>query len=179
MWLVVSPQIGNTMNADEYQLACKHVIPIGYQPFNRCKAQHAYMMLGIDDLYLDEQFDKAKFRLDEEFCEWIYEEMDRGKKIYPNQDVPDIGKYISKIAHTTIFSNDIFQFYCRKKGYGAQKSKALKELLELNGFYIIDKELSIITKDELKQLNEKYSLEDALKIANVNPKAKPMIVITG
>lgn len=64
----------------EYQSMEKHVIPVGYQPFNRCRSQHAYMVLGIQDLYLDAQFDKAKFLLDEDFCEWIYEEMGKGEK---------------------------------------------------------------------------------------------------
>lgn len=85
----------------------KHVIPVGYQPFNRCRSQHAYMVLGIQDLYLDAQFDKAKFLLDEDFCEWIYEEMGKGEKIYPHKDVPDITKYISKIANTHIFSKSV------------------------------------------------------------------------
>lgn len=179
MWLVVEPAKNNCGENSEYQSMEKHVIPVGYQPFNRCRSQHAYMVLGIQDLYLNAQFDKAKFLLDEDFCEWIYEEMGKGEKIYPHKDVPDITKYISKIANTHIFSKSVFDEYCKLNQYNQKRSEILKNSLKQEGFFISDRELTFIEPDKLKQLNEKYTLEDARRIADIKPVAKPMIVITG
>ena len=117
--------------------------------------------------------------MDEDFCEWIYEEMGKGEKIYPHKDVPDITKYISKIANTHIFSKSVFDEYCKLNQYNQKRSEILKNSLKQEGFFISDRELTFIEPDKLKQLNEKYTLEDARRIADIKPVAKPMIVITG
>ena len=51
------------------------------------------------DLMKDKLFKKVKFRLTEDFCKWIYEEMDCGQVIYPNDE--DIAR-IQDIVHTTL-----------------------------------------------------------------------------
>lgn len=48
------------------------IIPVGYQPFMRCSHQHGYMLLTNEDydLLQDGRFDKFKFRLTENICNW-------------------------------------------------------------------------------------------------------------
>lgn len=176
MWLDVNPSKGQNTSL-EYNFAEKHVIPVGYQPFSRCKAQHAYMLLGVTDLYMDEQFDKAKFRLNEEFCRWIYEEMDKGKKIYPAADVPDVSSYVGKIARTKFFSKSVFDYYCELKKYDVKAKKRLKDNLIRAGYFVSEKELSFISQEEIESINKSYTLEDAYRIAGVQPLAKPIMIL--
>ena len=62
-----------------------------------------------DDLFLDKRFDKFKIRLSEDICSWIYEEMDRGGAVYPNDDIPDISAEIEGINSITGFSSNVFE----------------------------------------------------------------------
>ena len=87
--------------------------------------------------------------------------------------------YISKIANTHIFSKSVFDEYCKLNQYNQKRSEILKNSLKQEGFFISDRELTFIEPDKLKQLNEKYTLEDARRIADKKLVAKPMIVITG
>lgn len=178
MWLAVKPRKGKKCS-QEYLDAEKHVIPVGYQPFARTKAQHAYMMMGIDDLYQDSQFDKAIFRLDENFCRWIYEEMDRGDKIYPHADVPNISKYIQKIAKTRVFNRALFEDYCNHSEMTGKERKRLEEDLLQNGYIISDKSVEFASEEEIKKINQEYSVEKALELAEVEIKSMPLIVMTG
>lgn len=174
MWCVVNSPKDCNGNNDTFLQAMNHIIPVGYQPFGRCKAQHAYMLLGKTDLYLDSHFDKAKFRLDEDFCNWIYEEMDGGDKIYPYNDVPDITKYIGKIAQTKVFSKSIFDSYCEHRNI--EKSRLKHELL-VAGFFVSDSEISYISDDELRKINTEYTLDKAFSIADVDIKNYPLFMI--
>lgn len=85
------------------------ITPIGYQPFMRCSQQYGYMMLVKDknyDMMQDPLFDKFKFRLDEELCSWIYEEMDIGTD--GKQKLKDIlkGYGYSIRSHISYISNN-------------------------------------------------------------------------
>lgn len=176
MWLTVNSRKGEPRN-QEYLDAEKHVIPVGYQPFARTKAQHAYMIMGVDDLYQDSQFDKAVFRLDEIFCRWIYEEMDRGDKIYPHVDVPDISKYIQKIAKTRVFNRPVFEDYCNCLKISDKERKRLEEELLQNGYMISDKSLKFASKEEIEKINREYSVEKALELAEVEIKSMPLMLL--
>jgi len=69
------------------------ITPVGYQPFMRCSNQYSYMMLtdinGKYDMLCDPLFDIYKIRLEEGFCKQIFEQMDCGNKIYPNESLSD------------------------------------------------------------------------------------------
>ena len=60
---------------------------------------------GFIDCLKSVRFEKAKFRLSEDICDWIYHEMDNGKKIYPEGDsIPEISPYFEKIANSHVFN---------------------------------------------------------------------------
>lgn len=176
MWLAVKSPKDTDENAAHLQ-AANHVIPAGYQPFGRCKAQHAYILLGENDLYMDAHFDKAKFRLDEDFCRWIYEEMDCGKKIYPYDDVPDITESISQIANTKFFSKSVFDNYCNVRNMKSEDKQRLKQILLKHGFFISENEIKYIDEDILRQINNEYTVERAFQIADIDIKRFPMFVL--
>lgn len=80
--------------------------PVGYQPFMRCDHQSAYIIeAGAPyDLYLDETFAKYRFRLTAELCREIYEEMDGGLAIYPNEGLKEHLAVVEKIKRLEQYS---------------------------------------------------------------------------
>jgi len=88
------------------------IIPIGYQPFMRCSAQYSYAISVKDeayDLLEDPLFDKFRIEHDEDFCRWIFEEMDCGAKVYLHGDIPKIECYMEKIRNIHTISKKTFE----------------------------------------------------------------------
>lgn len=132
------------------------VKPIGYQPFMRCSFQSGYTIPVKDirfNLFQDIGFHKFKFRLTEEICNWIYDEMEQGKKIYPNE-VNGLTEIVNKINQTKIFSKDAFDKAFEV--YKPQKSK--EEIIELlkNENIIIKDDFVLITDDEIAKLDKEW-----------------------
>lgn len=100
--------------------------------------------------------------------------MDGGDKIYPYNDVPDITKYIGKIAQTKVFSKSIFDSYCEHRDI--ERSRLKHELL-VAGFFVSDSEMSYISDDELRKINTEYTLDKAFSIADVDIKNYPLFMI--
>lgn len=86
------------------------ILPIGYQPFMRCHSQHGYGICMKDSFPLqeDSQFEKLHFRHDEKFSREIFEKMDCGRKIYPQEGLNQFDDIIDQIKHTTIFSKEAY-----------------------------------------------------------------------
>ena len=158
-----------------------HIIPVGYQPFSRSRAQSAYMLMPISseyDMMKDTCFAKLKFRLTENLCEWIYQEMDRGRKIYPKTDVPDLEKYISEIAKIpTVFSRSTFNFYCEKNKLTSIQADVLEKNLLCYGYIISKHDLTYISDKEARKLNKKYNLEYITRKFKIKPSARPFWAI--
>lgn len=92
------------------ELHLAQVTPVGYQPFMRCSSQSAYLIEAGHpyDLFQDPSFEKFKFRLTENICEWIYNEMDGGKKVYPNEMFNTCDDVIGALIKTKKFSETAF-----------------------------------------------------------------------
>ncbi len=139
-------------------------MPIGYQPFMRCHSQYGYMLItkNVDfDLYQNQLFNKFKFKLDEDICNFIYEKMDKGGKIYPNDDVPELVGLIDRIKNSKFFSRKAFDSLCEGFKYSEEtKNIAQKRLNEL-GITISD-DIKFISDLELNDINKKYSVDYAL-----------------
>lgn len=106
------------------------ILPIGFQPFMRCHSQYAY---GIrmdrpfplqDDVY----FEKLHFRHSEKLSNEVYEMMDGGKKIYPQEGLDDFRDVIETIRRTTSFSDEAFQYALEKNSYFSEVDKCKMEL---------------------------------------------------
>ena len=145
-------------------------MPIGYQPFKRCHNQYGYMLVTRDidyDLFQNKFYNKYKFKLDEDICHYIYEKMQRGEKIYPNNDVPELVEIIDRIKKSKTFSKKSFDSLCEGFKYSEEtKNLALRQLTEF-GITISD-EIKFISDNELKNINKKYSVDYALsKVPNI------------
>lgn len=156
------------------------ILPVGYQPFMRCKNQYAYMLLSLNenyDMLFNPLFEKLRFRLDEDFCQWIFELSDNGNSIYPNDDIPDLSKYMAKINHSHHFSQDSFEFLSEQRNYTESDRKQRKALLEEYGFHIIQGRREYITANELRKINKQYTIDRAIALTNVTPKLRPLLTI--
>ena len=156
------------------------ITPIGYQPFMRCAQQHGYMLLTKDksyELYQDPLFDKFKFKLTEELCNWIYEEMDKGNKIYPNSDIPDISNYIEPINSSKKFSCSVFQEVMKSHKVPEDKWQMFQDNLSLYGVTIGD-ELEHICKKDLERINKQYNADYAMSKVDCSPQVNPILKLS-
>ena len=113
-----------------YGIKNSHAIwPIGFQPFRRCDMQTGYGIFMNEPFPLqdDIQFEKLYFRHDEKLSKWIYEEMEQGKKVYPNEGLEDFFDIIDAIIKTNVFSEEAFLF-------GMQHSKYFHDELNVKEY---------------------------------------------
>lgn len=164
------------------------ITPIGYQPFMRCSTQYGYMMNTDEnyDLMQDKLFKKLKFRLTEDFCNWIYEEMNCGRAIYPNDN--DIAR-IKDIVHVVSCLNNSVEFSkynaenVRKDITSVLMNEPEKELdpgyyfssLKRLGIKIKD-EVELLSDKKIEKINKRYTI-DKVEGKMELPKCSPMIVI--
>lgn len=157
------------------------IAPIGYQPFMRCSAQHGYMLLVKDEKYnmlKDPLFDKFRFEHDEEFCKWIFEEMDCGNKVYPHDDIPQITEYMEKIKNSHQFSQKMFDHIVLERWhFSEQQARAVRQDLQQHGYTIVRGQKEFITHNKLRKINRKYSADIAYSKLDIPPIARPMIKI--
>lgn len=141
------------------------ILPIGYQPFMRCHSQHAY---GIHmekpfPLQEDYSFEKLRFRHNEKLSRAVYERMDGGKKIYPQEGLNDFSDVIQKIKSSTIFSREAFESVLNREGIYSSEAEAKKVMSEIG---IAGKPVEILPGDlkpafglsrqRINALNRKY-----------------------
>lgn len=154
------------------------IIPVGYQPLMRCSAQYAYMLLTEKDydLFKDRRFDKFKFRLTEDICEWIYEEMHHGDCIYPNDDIPDISKEVESMNSQHKFAKTVFDAVAEDFRLSSDNKALALQFLEQHGFEITD-DCFCITPEKLAQINDAYSANQAMGRAKITPKMSPLFTV--
>lgn len=167
---------------ENYKSNSQRITPIGYQPFMRCSSQNGYMLLISDegyDMLRDNEFEKFKVELTEDFCNNIFDEMERGDLIYPQKDVLGIYDYMNKINKTTKIPQSIFnQFVCDKhlSDKGADEIKS--QLLDY-GYRVVRDSFPKEVKKYLKNINRNYTVQKAIKFSNVAPVSRAMVYVPG
>lgn len=129
-----------------------------------------------DDLFLDKRFDKFKFRLTEEICNWIFDEMQQGALIYPNDDVPDISAEIEGINTITMFSQGVFEEVAKDFNISHQYYDDLIKMLKKVGIEIKEN-VTVIEPNKLEQINQDYSAEKVMKMIGITPQLSPLIIL--
>ena len=83
-------------------------LQIGYQPLQRCAQQSGYIYPMRNEPSLQENwhFEKMRFRQSVEISQQVYEMMDGGKKVFPNEGVNELRDYIEQIKHSVVFTKD-------------------------------------------------------------------------
>ena len=83
-------------------------LQIGYQPLQRCAQQSGYIYPMRNEPSLQENwhFEKMRFKQSVEVSKQVYEMMDGGKKVFPNEGVNELRNYIEQIKHSVVFTKD-------------------------------------------------------------------------
>lgn len=86
------------------------IFPIGYQPFMRCHSQYGYGLHMRNSIPLQENsiFERKCFRHSEALSEAVYELMDGGRKIYPEEGLDEFQDILDTIAASVSFSEAAF-----------------------------------------------------------------------
>lgn len=87
-------------------------LQIGYQPLMRCHSQSAYVfpMRENAPLQMNNKFEKWRFEQNEELSNYVYEMMDCGRMVYPEEGITSILDIVGKIQKSHIFSEDDILF---------------------------------------------------------------------
>ncbi len=140
------------------------ITPIGYQPFMRCSTQHGYMLLAKDetfDLLQEPLFDKFRIEHNEDFCQWIFEEMGRGSKVYPHGDIPKIEQYMEEIRNKRVISRSTFESRMDAWGYSRQEAQQTEQQLQKEGYTIHRNDIEHIHYAKLQKINKQYNIDTA------------------
>ena len=88
-------------------------LQIGYQPLQRCAQQSAYIFPMRNEKPLQENwfFEKMRFKHSVELSKQVFEMMDGGKKVFPNEGISELQDYIDRIKHSTVFSMKELSLY--------------------------------------------------------------------
>ena len=149
-------------------------LQIGFQPLLRCHSQNAYVfpMRENAPLQLNNKFEKLRFEQSEELSNYIYEIMDCGKKVYPEEGITSIIDVIEEMKQSNIFSEDDIQFV-----YEMDVDKALFPSIEEFKAALVETEVSIdgtrrkieIVRDDIIYLTDLSRLDSINKIYdNIN-----------
>lgn len=81
-------------------------LQIGYQPLQRCAQQSGYIYPMRNELPLQENwhFEKMRFKQSVVVSQQVFEMMDSGKKVFPNEGVNKLRDYIEQIKHSVVFT---------------------------------------------------------------------------
>ena len=150
------------------------VFQIGCQPFFRCKEQSGYVMPVRTDSPLQDNLylEKMRFKQSVELSERVYEMMDGGRKVFPEEGISEAMPTIRQIQNSHIFSKDDLE--CAYEIDEADKNlfPTIDSLHEALQNFTIDGEKIIIQDDHVsyplprptrRRINKKYNKTDINK----------------
>lgn len=154
---------------NDYYICNNVILPIGYQPFMRCHSQHGYGICMEEPFPLQEDtsFEKLRFRHSEELSNYMYEKMEGGRKIYPQEGLNDFEDIIERIKHTTVFSKTAFEIAVKNTKVFLDEKEA-KEALGRNILFespimVLDNDSAIkVSRQRIRAFNRKcvgFSIE--------------------
>ncbi|GAB6179009.1 hypothetical protein JCM14036_03280 [Desulfotomaculum defluvii] len=143
------------------------VLPIGFQPFMRSHMQTGYAMLMNDqmDLQNDSSFEIYKFKHSEKLCNFIYNKMDHGKKIYPHEGLNSVKDQIELIDKSREFSHEAFEYAYSKTDQNLNISYWEQLLMKYK--YYIGKSPINLSRQRIRAINRTYEKFDFEKTYNI------------
>lgn len=108
------------------------VLPIGYQPFMRCQKQTGYVlqMKEDEDFKYNTVFRRMFFEHSTKLSEGVFEYMENGDGIYPQEPLRMFDEEIDKMKIGTTFSSDVFEAALARLNLTEQKDEMLRLLRE-------------------------------------------------
>lgn len=149
-------------------------LQIGYQPLYRCHHQSGYIFPMRNEVPLQQnnQFEKLRFKQSAALSRQIYEMMDRGKKVFPNEGITEIRDIVEELKHCVVFSIDDLRAAYENDGVDKTLFPTMDELkAALQGFKTPDGKVEIkneevikkIPRELLDKVNSHYDGKDLLE----------------
>ncbi len=135
------------------------ILPVGFQPFMRCHMQYGYVAIMNPYLSLQKEpsFEHFFFRHDECFCKDIFELMDCGKRIYPQEGLNILHNEISEIRTLMSFPREVFEFACEEMRMDDKQKGEMLFRLNICG-YSTDGAYIAIPDWKVSEIDKKYSI---------------------
>lgn len=153
----------STLTAHDKECVHNAIWPIGYQPFMRCHSQHAYGMHMEQPYPLqgDRTFERLIFRHNEKLSQNVFDLMEGGKKVYPQEGLNDFQDVIDLIKSAVAFSDEAFEYAIEKNQYFKDKDTAIRMLQDR---LILGVPVSIngeghpftVSRQRIRRMNRKY-----------------------
>ena len=134
-----------------------HVTPVGIQPFQRCEKQSAFIIeAGRQyNMLKDHSFAKVKFKQTPEICEWIYEKMQDGELVYPNEGNANCKDIADTISASMVHTHNAFDYAINNLGVDIARKDELLERLAERGYEFREK-MEWCTPERQAALEEDY-----------------------
>lgn len=160
-------------------------LQIGYQPLQRCAQQSAYIFPMRNEKPLQENwfFEKMRFKHSVELSKQVFEMMDGGKKVFPNEGISELQDYIDRIKHSTVFSMKELSSVFKYDGIDKELFPEIGYLkAALEGYRTSDGVVTIqdetisyeIPRDLLDAVNAHYDGKDLMEVIGGILHQKPM-----
>lgn len=146
------------------EMRLTYTTPIGYQPFMRCASQSGYLIEAAQpyDMMKDGSFQKMKFRLSEKICNWIFEEMQGGALVYPNESFGTCDDVVSTIRESKQYTEKALQMALKRLGID-DTSGAIRKTLESRGYDFVPT-IEWCSAERMQELEDNWA-----KHASENP----------
>lgn len=157
---------------------------IGYQPLQRCDFQASYVfpMRGLPPLQEDWRFEKMRFRQTPELSRRVFEAMDGGAKVFPEEGITKLRDTLEDIRTCTLFSIDELEAAYEYDSIDRTVYPTVGNLrADLAGFTIRDGVVDVvdgvieedIPSSVLNTVNEQYNGMDLLERVGGEVRMKP------
>ncbi len=133
------------------------IFPVGYQPFMRCHMQSSYVaqMNKNDTLQIDPTFEELRFKHSEKLSNYIYEKMEGGNKVYPQEGLNKIADEIQRIKEKKYFTIETFEDAYNNIKIDLPEKNKLKMLLDKYGYDLVEAS-EFIPHEKIEAVNEEY-----------------------
>lgn len=139
-------------------------LPIGFQPMLRCHRQYGWVLKMDESSSLqksDSLIKKLIFNHSLKLSEWIFEEMDNGKKLMPDENLKPLELWLDKIKNNNLISNNSLKTVLLN--YPKENIHTIKQLLiKYYDVKFVDKSL-ILEQDDIDFLNIKIEEYEMIK----------------
>lgn len=122
-----------------------NILPIGFQPFERCYMQHGYgiYMAKDNSLQKDITFEKLRFKHSEKLSQDVFNLMEAGRKIYPHEEFNVFDDIINIIKNTNTFSIKAFEYAKDKLNYFSSPEDLHEAIIKVPNFF--DRSIKVTT----------------------------------
>jgi len=147
---------------------------IGFQPLQRCDRQSGYVypMRRSQPLQEEGKFERLRFRQSVELSRRVYEAMDGGRKVFPNEGITELEEVLRQLRCTTTFTVEDLELAYEHDAIDRSVYPTIESLRrDLEGCTLdggnkvtfADESIEIVPQDMLDHVNAYYDEVDIIE----------------